>query len=142
MNFLLDTNVVCEPTRARPELRVLSWLESTDEDRLHISAITLGEVQRGVSRLPRGRRRDQIQRWFDEELVERFAERILPVTESVGRRWGQVMADAESAGRSMSSIDGIIAATAIEGRLTLVTRKVRDFRDSVRDILDPWTSTQ
>ena len=138
MNYLLDTNVICEPTRQKPDPRVLAWLDATDEDRLHLSVVTLAEVQRGVSRLPSGSRRDRIQRWLNNDVVERFGDRILPVDHVIAAKWGETMADAESTGRTMSTLDGFIAATAIVGDFALVTRNVADFGDSVREIINPW----
>jgi predicted nucleic acid-binding protein len=138
VNFLLDTNVLCEPARLKPDPGVLGWLAEADEDRLHISAVTLAEVQRGVSRLPSGTRRDRIQRWLEGDVLERFGDRILPLDNAVAIKWGQIMAREESAGRTMNSIDGFIAATAVVGAFTLVTRNVSDFRNSVPKIENPW----
>lgn len=139
MNYLLDINVLCEPTRLKPDPSVLDWLARADEDRLHLSAVTLAEVHRGVSRLPEGSRRDRIQRWVESDVLDRFGARILPVDYSVAALWGRIMADAESAGRTMNSIDAFIAATAVIGDFTLVTRNVGDFRFSVPKVLNPWT---
>jgi predicted nucleic acid-binding protein len=138
VNYLLDTNIICEPTRPRPDRAVLVWLAETDEDCLYVSAATLAEIQRGVSRLPRGNRRAGIQQWLDCDVLERFGDRILPVDHAVALRWGQIMAEAESSGRSMNPLDGFIAATAMARGLTLVTRNVGDFRDSVPQIVNPW----
>lgn len=138
VNYLLDTDVICEPTRPRPDRAVLAWLSGMDEDRLYISAATLAEVQRGVSRLARGNRREGIQQWLDCDVLERFGDRILPVDHAVAVQWGQIMAEAESNGRTMNLLDGFIAATAMAKDLTLVTRNIADFRDSVPQIVNPW----
>jgi toxin FitB len=140
MNYLLDTNVLCEPTRPKPDPAVIAWLAGADEDRLHLSAVTLAEVQRGVSRLPSGSRRERIQRWLESDILERFAGRILPVNHSVAGQWGQIMAEAETIGRPMNSLDGFIAATAVAMDLTLVTRNIADFEKSVPQIVNPWIS--
>jgi toxin FitB len=140
VNYLLDTNVICEPARQKPDPGVLAWLAEADEDRIHLSAVTLAEVQRGVSRLPRGARREQIQRWLDNDVLERFGDRILPVDCSVAAKWGEIMAETESAGLTMSTLDGFIAATAVVGNFTLVTRNVADFKSSVPEIVNPWAS--
>jgi predicted nucleic acid-binding protein len=140
MNHLLDTNVLCEPTRLKPDRKVLEWLAAADEDRLYLSAVTLAEVQRGVARLPRGARRERIQHWLAHDVVERFGDRILPVDLAVGVQWGQLMAAAESLGRTMNSLDGFIAATAVVRDLILVTRNVPDFEDAVPRLVNPWLS--
>jgi predicted nucleic acid-binding protein len=138
VNYLLDTNVICEPARLRPDSNVLAWLDAADEDRLHLSVVTLAEVQRGVARLPRGARRERIQHWLDNDVLERFDGRILPVDHRIAAKWGETMAKAESAGRTMSALDGFIAATAIVEDLALVTRNVTDFGVSVPVIINPW----
>jgi predicted nucleic acid-binding protein len=138
VNYLLDTNVLCEPTRPKPDQAVLAWLARADEDRLHLSAVTLAEVQRGVSRLPVGVRRERIQHWLEDDILERFGDRIFPVDSSIAAQWGHLMADAESKGRPMNSLDGFIAATALVREMTLVTRNVADFGSSVPQILNPW----
>jgi predicted nucleic acid-binding protein len=138
VNYLLDTNVLCEPTKPKPDEAVLAWLAEADEDRLHLSAVTLAEVQRGVSRLPAGSRRDRIQHWLDEDILERFGDRIFPVDSSIAAHWGRLMAEAETKGRTMNSLDGFIAATAVVREMTLVTRNVADFGNFVPQILNPW----
>jgi len=138
VNYLLDTNVLCEPTRPAPDPGVLAWLAEVDEDRLHLSAVTLAEVQRGISRLPRGMRSERIGRWLARDVLDRFGDRILPVNQAVAVQWGQTMAEAESKGQTMNALDGFIAATAVVNDLTLVTRNDADFREAVARIVNPW----
>lgn len=140
MNYLLDTNVICEPSRQKPDPGVLAWLAEADEDCLHLSAVTLAEVQRGVSRLPQGARRERIQHWLERDVLERFGSRILPVDNPVAAKWGEIMAETESAGRPMNTLDGFIAATAVVGNFILVTRNVADFRNSVPELVNPWSA--
>jgi predicted nucleic acid-binding protein len=140
MSFLLDTNVLCEPTKIRPDSKVLSWFETADEDGLFLSAVTLAELFRGARRLPLGRRRQQLERWLDEEVTERFGGRILPVDIRVAAAWGSVMVEAEAVGRPMNVFDGLIAATAKLHRLTLVTRNTRHFDAVLSDSVNPWSS--
>ncbi|HVW22808.1 MAG TPA: type II toxin-antitoxin system VapC family toxin [Opitutaceae bacterium] len=138
MSYLLDTNVICEATRPRPDPAVMEWLAAAEEDCLYLSAVTLAEVQRGVSRLAPGTRRQGIQRWLDEDVRERFGDRILPLDDAVASAWGRLMAEIESKGRPMDSLDGFIAATARAHDLTVVTRNVADFSPSVSRVLNPW----
>ena len=138
MNYLLDTNVLCEPTKPKPNGRVMEWLAVTDEDRLYLSAVTLAEVQRGVSRMPSGVRRERIRHWLEHDVFERFGDRILSVDSAVGLQWGKIMAEAEVKGKAMSSLDGFIAATAVVRDLTLATRNVADFKDAVPQVVNPW----
>ncbi len=138
MNFLLDTNVVSEWTKARPDIGVVRWLDEVDEDRVFISVITLAELRRGVMRLPDGVRRDRLQKWLSRDIVARFASRILPVDDAIADRWGRLIADREASGRPMSIVDGFIAATAGHLDLTLVTRNAVDFELNENRLFDPW----
>jgi toxin FitB len=138
VSFLIDTNVVSEWTRPRPDPGVIRWLAEADEDRVFISVITLAELRRGIERLPTGGRRRRLDQWLREELSLRFDGRILPVDIAVGEAWGRIIARSEAAGRPMSAMDGFIAATAAAHDLALVTRNVADFRGAVNSIINPW----
>ena len=139
MSFLLDTNVVSEWTKASPNEGVAMWLSAADEDRIHISAATLGELRYGIERLPSGQRRDLLERWLMYDLRLRFQERIVAVTEEVFDRWGVELRKSELQGRRLSVLDALIAATALVHELRLVTRNTRHFAEVVPDILNPWT---
>ena len=138
MNFLLDTNVVSEWVRPRPEPRVVAWLADADEDRVFLSVITLAEIQRGVDLLPAGRKRDRLAAWAAGDLLERFEGRLLDVTPEVAREWGAVSARAQRAGRKLGLMDAFFAATARVHGLTLVTRNEEDFAAAGVDLLNPW----
>ncbi len=138
MSFLLDTNVLSEPTRPRPDPGVLSWLASANEDEIFISAVTIAEIRRGIQRLPPGRKRAGLDGWLDGNLRPRFETRILPVDSRIADTCGRLIAQSESKGRAMELADGCIAATAVVHGLTLVTRNRTDFEAVVRSILVPW----
>ena len=139
MSFLLDTNVVSEWVKPRPDSRVVAWLADVDEDRVFLSVVTLGEIRHGIERLPAGRRRERLDEWLREELPERFESRVLPIDVAVANAWGRIVAQRERTGRSISTIDAFIAATAEVHGLTLVTRNASDFRSSVKTLVDPWS---
>lgn len=139
MRFLLDTNVLSEPTKPRPNPGVLDWLGAADEDRLFVSAASIAELHLGVATLPEGKRRLRLSEWLVEELVERFQGRILPIDEKVAEGWGRLVAQEAMAGRVVGSMDGFIAATARLHDLTLVTRNLRDFEQIVPRVVIPWT---
>ena len=139
MRFLLDSNVLSETRRPEPDWRVLEWLDRLDEDRAFISVVTLAEIRRGVALMQTGRRRDELAHWLADDLVDRFAGRILPVDERTAFAWGDLMAEAKRRGLGLASMDGLLAATAIAHGLTLVTRNVQDFRGLAVELLDPWT---
>ena len=141
MNFLLDTNVVSESTRPRPNTGLMTWLNDVDENSVFLSVITLTELRYGVERLAPGRRRNQLDRWLEQELPKRFDGRILPVDASIADACGRLIARTESLGRPIEARDAFIAATAQFHRLTLVTRNASHFETTLKSILTPWTNT-
>jgi hypothetical protein len=137
LSFLLDTNVVSEPTRPRPALRVLQWLAARTADELFVSAGTVAEVRYGIEAIQDGARKRMLERWYAETFEGR-PERIIPVGFEVADVWGRVRRRAEMAGRTMSVMDTLIAATAEAHGLTVATRNVRDFEVWGGPVLDPW----
>lgn len=138
MNFLLDTNVVSEWARPRPEPRVVAWLADVDEDRVFLSVITLAELQHGIESLPVGAKRDRLHAWLDEDLLERFESRLIDVTPAVARDWGTVRVLAQRAAKPIGAMDAFFAATARVQGLTLVTRNDADFAAVGVELLNPW----
>ena len=138
MNFLLDTNVVSEPMRVRPNAGVLSWLAQVDEDSVFLSVVTITELRYGIERLATGKRRDRLEGWLRKDLTSRFGERILPVDLEIADACGRVVARSETVGRPIEPRDAFLAATAEVRGLTLVTRNVADFEATVKDIVTPW----
>ena len=141
MSFLLDTSVVSEWAKPRPNARVMGWLAEVDEDRVFLSVVTLGELRQGIDRLAAGRRRHQLDAWLCHDLPLRFEGRVLPIDATVADLWGGIRAKRELAGRPIAVIDGFVAATAEAHALTLVTRNADDFRSSVKTVFDPWTDS-
>lgn len=138
MSFLLDTNVVSEWTKSRPNAGVVRWLDQADEDRIFLSAGTLAELHYGIRRLADGARRKGLENWLRGQLLPRFAERILPIDDAVADAWGKLVAARERIGRPLDVIDAFIAATAEVHALTLVTRNVSDFEGTIKSLLNPW----
>ncbi len=139
MSFLLDTNVVSESTKPRPNVGLMTWLDNVDENSVFLSVITLTELRYGVERLARGRRRKQLDRWLEHELPQRFEGRILPVDALIADACGRLVARTESLGRPIEARAAFIAATAQVHRLTLVTRNASHFETTLKSILTPWT---
>jgi len=138
--YLLDTNCISELVRPKPEQSVVAWMDAVDESLLFLSVLTLGEIRKGVALLPQGRRRTRLETWLDVELHARFAGRILPIDKGVADRWGLLAAGVKRKGRILSSIDGLLAATALQHDLTIVSRNASDFADLHVQLLNPWTS--
>jgi predicted nucleic acid-binding protein len=137
--FLLDTNIISELVRPKPERKVTSWIESTDENLLYLSVLTLGEIRRGIASLRDASRRVVLEAWLDSDLVLRFAERILPIDRAVADRWGRLAADAAAAKSPLPVIDGLLAATALDQNLTLVTRNTKDIAVTSVSVFNPWS---
>ena len=134
MSFLLDTNIISEVRKARPDPAVTQWVVSTADERQFISAITIGELRRGAAGI---RRRDPAQAaaldaWVDR-TIRLFGERTLPVTTDVADAWGTLVA-----GRSIAVPDGLIAATALVEGLAVVTRNVKHFEGLGVRVVNPF----
>lgn len=138
MTYLLDTCVVSELVARSPNQGVVDWVDTTDDRQLFLSVITIGEIARGVERLPESQRKQVLYEWLDTELTERFAGRILALDYDVMRRWGRLVAELERAGQSQSVMDSLIAATALHSGMTLVTRNLHDFHATGVALLNPW----
>ncbi|MFL6313292.1 MAG: type II toxin-antitoxin system VapC family toxin [Terriglobales bacterium] len=140
MNFLLDTNVVSEWVKPRPDPGVVAWCASIDEDRTFISVVTLAELRYGIERLPIGRRRLRLEEWLEHELLIRFDGRILSIDAAIGDAWGKVVARADKNGQPANTMDAFLAATAELHQLTVVTRNIEDFRKLTNSVIDPWNN--
>lgn len=140
MSFLLDTNVVAEWVRERPNEGVVAWLAEVDEDRVFLSVVTLAELRHGIARLSSGVRRTRLEDWLAVDLPLRFEGRILAIESNIALAWGDVVAERVQAGRPIGAMDAFIAATARVYDLEVVTRNARDFEGSVRSALNPWTA--
>ncbi|WP_114217214.1 type II toxin-antitoxin system VapC family toxin [Ochrobactrum sp. 3-3] len=138
MRLLLDTNVLSEVTTPSPDTHVLGWLDRLDEDRTFISVVSIAEIRRGVALMDEGRRRNSLTEWLARGLPQRFEQRVLPVDEAVALAWGDLMGLAKRRGRGLSSMDGLIGATAIAQSLTLATRNIKDFDGFGIDLYNPW----
>ena len=139
MSFLLDTNVVSEWTKPRPNAGVVQWLAEVDEDEVFLSVVTFAELRHGIERLPPGARRRRLDEWLRHDLPVRFEARIVGVDGAIADEWGRLVARREARGRPISAMDALIAATVQVHDLTLVTRNTADFQASVTSLLDPWT---
>jgi predicted nucleic acid-binding protein len=139
MNYLLDTNIISEFRKPRPHLNVITWLNQVNADAVYLSVITIGELQKGITRLADLDRRQSLQAWLEEDLLVRFATRVVPLDLEVLLVWGNLAAHLEQTGKTMPAIDSLIAATALHGRFILVTRNEQDFAAVDIPIVNPWT---
>lgn len=138
MNYLLDTCAISELVAKRPNPQVIAWIDSTEEARLHLSVITLGEIQKGIEKLPDSERKTELETWLNEALLRRFADRIALIDTDVMLAWGRLTGALEKAGKPMSAIDSLIAAIALHNNFVLVTRNEADFKNTEVKIFNPW----
>ena len=136
--FLLDTNCIAELIRSNPEPRVLQWIGAADESLLYLSVLTLGEIRKGILLLSAGKRQTALEMWLDLDLQTRFAGKILAIDKKIADHWGTLAAAAKRAGKPLSAVDGLLAATALHHGLTIVTRNVTDFESTQVPLLNPW----
>lgn len=137
MRYLLDTCVLSELVKSTPDAHVIRWFEARKAHELCISAMTWGELQRGVTRLPESKRRSELTLWL-QQLETGFEDRILAFDQHVSKVWADMAVQAETQGKSMAAFDSIIAATARAHDCILVTRNVRDFVNAGIDVINPW----
>jgi toxin FitB len=135
MSYLLDTNVLSELVRPKPNAGVVAWFASTPDESLHISVLTLGELRQGVETMSVGRRRERLRVWLESELPDWFGPRVLPINAVVADRGGRLVAQAK---RPVPAIDSLTAAVALVFDLRVVTRNVRDFALPGVEVVDPW----
>jgi toxin FitB len=136
--YLLDTNVISELTKLQPESKVVSWFQATGEELLYLSVLAIGEIRKGINLLPRSNKRVLLESWLANDLVLRFAGRIIEVNLDIAERWGLISAQAKIAGTPLAVIDGLMAATALHHNLTLVTRNTKDVQVAGINTLNPW----
>lgn len=134
MTFLVDANVLCEPTRPLPDAKAVAWLEA-HESEIVVDAVVLGEIAAGVLGLPPGKRRERLEAWFGRvaEAVE-----CLPWDAAVARRWARLVVETRRKGRVLPLLDSMIAATALHHGLVVATRNGRDFRKAGVEVVDPF----
>lgn len=137
MSYLLDTNVLSELARPRPDARVVRWFRGVPDESLHASVLTLGEIRSGIERLPAGAKREKLRVWLEIDLPGWFEGRLLAVDGSVADRWGRLVGEAR---RPIPAVDALLAATALGHGLRLVTRNVADFAFAGLEVVDPWTA--
>lgn len=138
MKYLLDTNVVCEATAKQPEAHVLEWIEAHAHECL-LSCVSLGEIWKGVHRLPEGKRKRGLVEWA-EGLEQDFADQIIGLDTITLKSWGKLYSKQEAKGQNMDVMDSLIAATALVHHLIVVTRNTADFPSDVKT-RNPWKHT-
>lgn len=140
MKYLLDTCVLSELIKKNPSRKVTGWIAGIDESDLFISVLTIGEIHKGIEKLPGSKKKEKLHQWVNVDLIERFANRIIDFDFRTAAVWGRIQAHSELSGRGMPAIDGLIAATGIAFELTVVTRNLSDMEISGAILFNPWDS--
>ncbi|MEK6373006.1 MAG: PIN domain-containing protein [Acidobacteriota bacterium] len=136
MRYLVDANVLSEPTKPAPHPSVVEWLRKNELE-IAVDPIILGEVRFGILLLPKGKRRARLERWFDAG-VQRLL--CLPWEAETGLRWAELLAALRASGRAMPIKDSLIAATALVHGLMIATRNRADFEKAGLKIVDPFAA--
>ncbi len=137
--FLLDTNVVSDLRKPRPNAGLAAWIASADEQRLFLSVLSIGELRIGIAIQSDARKRGALETWLVSDLLSRFQGRILPFDLDVSQQWGRIEGRARLGAGKLPIVDSQLAATAIHHGLTLVTNNESDFSRTGASILNPWT---
>jgi len=138
VSYLLDTNVLSELRRKTPDAAVLEWFARRPASTLYLSVLTFGELRKGIEGVLDAKRRMTLTDWLETDLPAFFVGRILPVDTQVADRWGRLLS---AAGRPLPAIDGLLAASAAQHGLSMVTRNSRDFANLGLDVINPWVTS-
>lgn len=139
MKYLLDTCLISELVKKVPDTSVVKWLDGQDEQKLFLSVITFGELQKGISKLLDGSRKDELQAWIEHDLALRFAGRVIDMDLETLLTWGRMQGEAEQQGETLPVMYSLIAATAKAHGLVVVTRNVRDIERCRVRTFNPWS---
>jgi toxin FitB len=138
--WLLDTNMLSELRRPKPDRKVLAFVAAQPLELLYISAVTLAEIRFGIELVSDATKRAELNDWLAHKVRPMFEQRVLPVTEDVMFKWRLLVEDGRQAGHTFSQPDLIIAATALQHGLTVVSRDIRDYERARVPVLNPWTT--
>lgn len=135
MNYLIDTNVISETIKPKPNKQVLNWLKAIPNQNLYLSVLSLGEIHKGIEKLPETQKKQKLRLWVESDLQQWFGDRILPIDQPVAETWGHILANAK---RSLPAIDSLLMATAVRHQLCVVTRNMGDFECPGVLVINPW----
>ena len=137
MKYLIDTCVISELIKPNPNANVEKWFFSKAEDSLYVSVLTLGELKKGIIKLPESKKKTALAEWFNE-IENRFSERTLNIDTEVAKTWGTVQGELEQQGEPMPAVDALIACIGITNSMTVVTRNTEDMERSGVSLINPW----
>ncbi len=138
MNYVLDTDVISELIAKQPNAQVIDWIDHLDPRTVYLTVITIGEIRKGIEKLPASMRKEMLTDWLETDVLLRFHGNILALTTDVMLVWGELTGRLEMEGKSLSAIDSLIAAIALHGQYTLITRNEYDFQYTGISVINPW----
>ena len=141
MSFILDTNIISEFISKNPNQNVIDYINSIDEEKIYISVITIGEIRFGIERLDKKYQDKKIERlidWLENDLINRFSNRILDIDTSIMIKWGQISSQAQTIGKILPIMDSLIASTCLVKDKILITRNTKDFEQLGIKIINPF----
>jgi toxin FitB len=138
MKYLLDTKVISELVAKQPNPGVIQWVDNLEPGSEYLSVVTIGEIRKGIEKLPASSYKETLRNWLNDELLARFNGRILVLDVPVMLLWGELTGRLERLGRPLSALDSLIAALALYHNCIVVTRNESDFNDSGVTIINPW----
>jgi toxin FitB len=138
MKYLLDTNVISELVVKQPNERIVEWVDALPSDQVYLSVITIGEIRKGIEKLPESKHKADLKMWLRDDIPARFSGHVLDIDVPTMLAWGEMIGQLEQSGRPLAAIDSLIAATAKLHSLTIVTRNDRDFDGTGVSVINPW----
>ena len=138
MNYLLDTCVISELVKPKANPKVIEWIRNCHEQNLFLSSLTIGEIKKGISKLSESKKKRNLMYWLENDLLERFNQRILAIDVSVAMAWGDMLSACEKKGIQIPVTDGLIASTAMVHGMTVVTRNIEDIEPTGVAVHNPW----
>lgn len=140
MRYLLDTCTICEARKKKPDRNVLAWIRAhAERNEFFISTVTIGEIMRGIARLPDSDPRKQgLADWLNDDILENFKSNILPFDSAAAVKWGEICGQANSCGNPRPPLDAQIVAIALVNKMTVVTRNISDISFGGVSAVNPW----
>jgi predicted nucleic acid-binding protein len=138
VKYLLDTCVISELVKPRPNANVIRWIAAQPEHNLYISVLSFGEIHKGIEKALDSKRKKRLHLWVNNDLLMRFKNRIIAIDLKTATKWGEIQAATEKQGKPMPSIDGLIAISALVNDCVVVTRNISDMENSTAVLFNPW----
>jgi predicted nucleic acid-binding protein len=138
VKYLLDTCVISEIIKPKPNKNVISWVQNKKSNSLYLSVLSLGEIEKGIEKSPSDIRKNKLKLWLEDDLKKHFQGRIIPIDVEIATRWGNLQGIAELRGKPMPTVDGLIAVSGLVRHCIVVTRNVSDMQQSSAELFNPW----